>query len=69
MEASISDKQQVEALKGLIKGFANDEYHNACENMRYHARMAGWIDDGEDSNIAPLPAQPLEGINFGDGES
>jgi len=62
IEASISDKQQVEALKGLIKGFANDEYRNAIENMRYHAEMAGWIEDRNAQNVAPLSAQPLEKI-------
>lgn len=60
VEASIANKEQSEAIKGLIKGFANDEYKNCVEEMRYHARLANLYPKGEDSSIPPLSANPLE---------
>jgi hypothetical protein len=63
IEATIPDKIQAEATKGLIKGFANDEYKNTVSDMRFHAEMAGWIkkDEGKPCDFT----EPLE-INFGD---
>lgn len=59
VEASIPDKIQQEALKGLIRGFANDEFGILCSNMRYTARLAKFIEEGEDSEIPPMSANPL----------
>lgn len=59
VDASITDKQQATAVKGLIKGFANDEYRLCIGDMRYTARDAGFI-DSEDSTIPEIGAEPLE---------
>lgn len=61
IDASIIDKQQATAVKGLIKGFANDEYRLCIEDMRYTARQAEYIGT-EDSSITPLSAEPLEEV-------
>jgi len=60
IEAVITDKEQAKALKGLVKGFANDEYGIVIENMRYDARQMKLIPDGAESNILPLGSEPLE---------
>ena len=54
------DPNQGEAMKGLIKGFANDEFKIALENMRYNARSAGFLEKGELYNVSILPSEPLE---------
>lgn len=56
VDASIIDKQQATAVKGLIKGFANDEYRLCIEDMRYTAEDAGYIKDVH----YPIPSEPLE---------
>jgi hypothetical protein len=63
IEATIPDKTQAEAMKGLIKGFANDEFRSTVTDMRFHAEMAGLIkkDEGRPCDFA----EPLE-VNFGD---
>ena len=61
IEASITDKEQCKAIKGLVKDFANSEYGLCIENMRYEAKQAKFIDEKSDSTIPPLPAYPLEG--------
>jgi len=60
IEATITDKQQCEAIKGLIKGFSNDEYALTLENMRYDARGAKFIPEDVGQTIPPLTAEPLE---------
>ena len=60
VEASVIDRQQCEAVKGLIKGFANDEFRICIENMRYTGRNAGFIPEGSDSSMPSLGAEPLE---------
>ena len=60
IEASVTDKKQCEAVKGLIKGFANDEYINCIENMRYEARQQKLIPEEVSQSIPPMSAEPLE---------
>ncbi len=62
LEASILDGKQLNALKGLVKGFANDEYNKCIENMRYDAIHSGFIEENKDNEISipPLTAEPLE---------
>src|SRR3990167_5101645 len=60
IEASVVDKSQQEALKGLIKGFANDEYQSCLEDMRYEAKQAKIIDEKADSIIPPIGVYSLE---------
>lgn len=62
VEASVSDKTQQEALKGLVKGFANDEYRLCVDEMRFIAMEMKLIDE-EDRKL-PAPAQPLESRVF-----
>ncbi len=54
IEASIVDKEQQTAVKGLIKGFANEEYKKCLGEMRQEAREAKLIPEGEDSATPPL---------------
>jgi len=61
IEATITDKTQQEAVKGLIKGFSNDEYGLVIKNMRYTAKIAGYI-TGEQS--IPESSEPLENRTF-----
>ena len=56
IEASIVDKKQQDAVKGLVKGFANDEYSLCIQDMRYTAENAGYIKDVH----YPIPSEPLE---------
>lgn len=60
IEASIPDTKQQEALKGLIRGFANDEYGIMVSNLRHISREIGFLEEGDDSEIPPMPAFPLE---------
>ncbi len=57
IEATVLDTMQQDAIKGLIRGFANEEYRNCIENMRDVGRIAGYItiDEG-----VPITATPLE---------
>lgn len=59
VEASINDQNQQKALKGLIKGFANDEYKLCTSEMRYCGRMLNLLSEGEDTEV-PQSAEPLE---------
>lgn len=61
IEASIPDKVQQEALKGLIKGFANDEYRNCQTDMQYYATLMKLIEKGETDEM-PKTACPLDCI-------
>lgn len=60
IEATITDKQQCDAVKGLIKGFANDEYTNCATHMRYHAKDIGLLSKEEVTDFPPMSAAPLE---------
>lgn len=60
IEASIPDKTQQAALKGLVKGFANDEYGVCIDNMRYDAKQAKYLTEEDD--FLPRSAEPLETI-------
>lgn len=60
IEATITDKQQCDAVKGLIKGFANDEYTDCATDMRYHAKDIGLLTNDEVSDFPPMSASPLE---------
>ena len=55
----LTDKQQ-EAIIGLIKGFANDEYKICIENMRYTAKLGELVDENEDQSILPISSEPLD---------
>lgn len=63
IEATVTDKVQQDAVKGLIKGFSNDEYKLCIQNMRETAKSAGYIErdivDG-----TPWVAEPLEFRTF-----
>lgn len=61
IEASVIDKSQQEALKGLIKGFANDEYRTCIKNTIGIAKQAGFIDEGTGRCVF---AEPLESKNY-----
>lgn len=62
IEASVIVKAQQDAMKGLIRGFANDEFRNCLGDLRYYARLAKFLAEGEDSasTLPPLGAEPLE---------
>jgi hypothetical protein len=60
IEASVNDPTQREALKGLIKGFSNEEYRNCKSDMQWIAREKGLIPEGYGSTEG---AEPLEQIN------
>jgi hypothetical protein len=63
VEASVVDKTQQEALKGLIKGFANEEYRACLQSMRQEAEQAKIIKDDEIKELmAPLSAFPLDNV-------
>lgn len=62
IEASLPDKTQQEAMKGLVRGFANDEYKLCLDNMRYCAKEGGLI-DGDGAGV-PATAMPLENRTF-----
>lgn len=64
IEATIVDKTQMDAVKGLIKGFANDEYKLCTQNMRYTAQAAGYLDPRSGQSIEELTAEPLENRVF-----
>lgn len=59
IEASVDDEKQQKALKGLVKGFANDEYKLCVKEMRYNARGTSLLPIGEDTDV-PEAAEPLE---------
>jgi hypothetical protein len=61
IEATVTDKQQCEAMKGLIKDFANSEFALCVENLRYTAKGLGLVGEETGSPIPSLGAQPLEG--------
>lgn len=61
IEASVVDKKQQEAIKGLIKGFSNDEYKVCIREMRYWGREAKILGEGEDGSIDI--SEPLENKN------
>jgi hypothetical protein len=63
IEATITDKQQCEAVKGLIKGFANDEYTNCVSDMRYQARDMKLLTVEESEDFPPMSATPLDLLN------
>ncbi len=44
IEATITEDKKQEAVKGLIKGFINDEYYKCIEAMRFSASRAKLID-------------------------
>lgn len=60
IEASVPEERQQEALKGLIRGFANEEFRRCVVDMRDQAREAGLLPKGEDSDTPPLSVYPLE---------
>lgn len=62
IEATITDKQQCEAIKGLIKGFLNDEYANCVSDMRYQARDMKLLTIEESEDFPPMSANPLDSM-------
>ncbi len=57
VEGSV-EKDKKDALKALVKGFANDEYKMCIREMRYWGRSAKILDEGSDSSLEI--AEPLE---------
>ena len=45
IEAAITDKEQKEAVKGLLKGFCNDSYKNTVRELRNMFLTLGLIND------------------------
>lgn len=64
IEATITDKVQCEATKGLIKGFANDEFKICVKNMRYSAEAIGLLQKVDIDGFLPESAEPLENRTF-----
>lgn len=64
IEATITDKQQCEAVKGLIKGFANDEYANCASDLRYQARDMKLLTVEESEDFPPMSASPLDSLSI-----
>ncbi len=61
IEASVSDKTQQEALKGLIKGFANQHYKNAVDDIENWLRRIGVdLEVDLEKGWTPHVAEPLE---------
>jgi hypothetical protein len=58
IEASSDSSEQVDALKNLVRGFANDEYRLCIEDMRAMAKVAKFIPENDQS--LPIAAEPLE---------
>lgn len=63
IEASVPDKTQQTALKGLIKGFANNEYRICVKEMRYDA-LAMKLIEKESFDGVPESSEPLENRSF-----
>lgn len=61
VEASVEYEERQKAVKGLIKGFANDEYKLCVEEIKWHAIKMGIIKE-EETQI-PRSAEPLENKN------
>lgn len=60
VEAIITDNQQCDAVKGLIKGFANDEYANCANDMRWIARDIELLSKDESEDFPQMSANPLD---------
>lgn len=58
VEASVLDKTAQEAVKGLMKGFANDEYNRCIDMMRDTAEDMGLIEKGQAVPNASLESMP-----------
>ena len=61
IEASSSSKEQCEAQKGLIKGFCNNHFKNAVDDIESWLRKTGVdMEDDYEKGWIPHPAEPLE---------
>ena len=61
VEASVVDQKQADAMKGLIKGFANDEFMSCIRDMRSDAIDMELINDPEGIMMSKIiSAEPLE---------
>lgn len=63
IEATTTNEQQAQAIKGLIRGFANEEYRLCVEDMRQNAVAAGLITQLEADSCPPMLAGPLDTKN------
>lgn len=61
IESTATNATQEKAMKGLVKGFANDEYKLCVEEMKFNA-IALKIISEEDTKF-PQSAEPLENKN------
>ena len=52
IEASIIEKEQREAVKGLIKGFCNEQYRNTIKDVKGLLIRMGLIDESNPENIS-----------------
>lgn len=68
-ETSTRDRQQSDAMKGLIKDFVNEAYYPACRDIEAFCRDKGIISAGE-GQCGPenrLTAQSLKDILYEPG--
>jgi len=66
-ETSTRDKQQAEAMKGLIKDFVNEAYYPACRDLESFLRDKKVISEGEgleQGSQDRLTAQSLKDILY-----
>ena len=54
-ETSTRDRQQSEAMKGLMKDFVNEAYYPTCHEIEGFLRDKGVIPRGEGQSVDPLP--------------
>lgn len=59
VEATITDKTQADAVKGIIKGFCNDAFANSDRRLHDFFREMGFYDGGNNAGGAvsclPMP--------------
>lgn len=64
IEATIVDEKQADAIKGLIRGFANNAYSSCANNMRDVALNAKYINKEEFDDFPPMSVNPLNSREF-----
>ena len=62
IEASVESEDRQKAVKGLIKGFSNDEYKLCVEEMKWHGVKCQLLKE-EEMHGVPQSAEPLENKN------
>jgi len=59
IESSISNEQQCNAVKGLIKDFCNSTYKTSYADMKFLMERLDLLNDSDDT---PMTAEPLENL-------